>query len=138
MLLMKTSTLTRNHDQEPSNDHFVEDVRMLMVCLDFETHKKDSQITKAVFAKDCGRVLRRKGFQDTFGCSYGEGIVELDKNENRCCPDPQLWLFSSPGDGNVSAEAHDRDMNKIQASLRAVNDFWSDGSALLLFCDKGP
>jgi hypothetical protein len=83
--------------------------------------------------------LERKGFEYTFVSSYGEGIAELSRNEGGRCPFTQLWLFSSPGYGELPDEPQtDKDVNKIKPFLQAVNDFWEAGGGLFLFCDNDP
>jgi hypothetical protein len=101
-------------------------------------YEKVNQITKAVFDRDCGRVLKRKGFDYQFVCSYGEGIVQLSRNDGGRCPYTQLWLFSSPGYGELPNEATDKDVHKIIPFMNAVRDFWKAGGGLLLFCDNAP
>jgi hypothetical protein len=140
ILMMRNSanSLTTNPEQEPYNDGIFDGFAILIVCLYMGAYEKNNQITKAVFDRDCGRVLKRKGFAYTFVCSYGEGIAQLTRNEGGRCPFTQLWLFSSPGYGELPNEATDKDVNKIVPFMNAVNDFRTGGGALLLFCDNVP
>jgi hypothetical protein len=131
-------SLCANPEQEPYNDGLFEGFQILIVCLYMGAYEKNNQITKEVFDRDCGRVLRRKGFRYTFVCSYGEGITELVRDTGGRCPFTQLWLFSSPGYGELPTEARDKDIHKIVPFLKAVTDFWMAGGSLLLFCDNDP
>jgi hypothetical protein len=137
-LLINRNALDVNPTDEPYADGIFRGYRILIVCLYLGAYEKDNQITKAIFMRDCGRVLQRKGFDYTFVCSYGEGIAELSRNEAGRCPFTQLWLFSSPGYGDLPAEARDKDANKIEPFVRAVTDFWERGGGLFLFCDNSP
>jgi hypothetical protein len=140
ILMMRNSanSLTANPEQEPYNDGIFDGFQILIVCLYMGAYETDNQITKPVFDRNCGRVLKRKGFGYTFVCSYGEGIAQLSRNENGRCPFTQLWLFSSPGYGELPNEATDKDVNKIVPFMNAIKDFREAGGALFLFCDNGP
>jgi hypothetical protein len=138
MMGNSANSLTTNPEQDHYNDELFKGFQILIVCLYMGAYEKNNQITKAVFDRDCGRVLKRKGFTYTFVCSYGEGITELTRNEGGRCPFMQLWLFSSPGYGELPNEATDKDVNKIVPFLNAVNDFRMAGGSLLLFCDNVP
>jgi MoxR-like ATPase len=130
--------LSENPEGEPFRDGCCEGFHILIVCLYMGAYETVNLISKDIFMKGCGNVLEAKGFEYTFVCSYGEGISELTRNENGRCPYTQLWLFSSPGYGELPNEGLDKDTNKILPFLEAVNDFRNVGGSLLLFCDNGP
>jgi hypothetical protein len=130
--------LTSNPEDEPYYDGQFDKFKILIVCLYMGAREKVNKITTDVFNQQCGSVLRRKGFSYTFCCSYGEGIAELTKDENGRCPYVQLWLFCSHGYGDLPNEARDKDTQKIVPFMRAVQNFWTHGGGLLLFCDNGP
>jgi hypothetical protein len=133
-----SNSLVSNPEQEPFSDNAFLGFQILVVCLYMGAYEQNNQITTQIFDKDCGRVLRRKGFTYTFVCSYGEGLSELTRAENDRCPYTQLWLFSSSGYGELPGEARDTDPHKILPFLTAVRDFWKRGGGLLLFCDNDP
>jgi Mg-chelatase subunit ChlD len=129
-----------NPEDEPWHDGAFKGFSILVVCLYMGANEKagSNRITRAIFDQQCGAVLRRKGFEYTFVCSYGEGLTELQHATDDRCPYSELWLFSSDGYGKLPTEAHDKDTNKIVPFLTAVRDFWKVGGGLLLFCDNGP
>ncbi|KAA6370049.1 MAG: hypothetical protein EZS28_034424, partial [Streblomastix strix] len=131
--------LTQNPEEEPYYEGAFVGFKILVVCLYLGANEKDpSKFKQAVFDEQCGSVLKKKGFEYTFVCSYGEGLNELQKIENGRCPFTQLWLFSSEGYGKLPEEAIDKDPNKIVPFLQAVTDFWKGGGGLFLFCDNTP
>ncbi|KAA6398400.1 MAG: putative serine/threonine-protein kinase PLK4 [Streblomastix strix] len=141
LLYMKRDAkhITDNPLEEPYHDGAFEEFSVLVVCLYLGANEKDpNTIKQAVFDKQCGAVLKRKGFNYKFVCSYGEGLIELQRVENDRCPYTQLWLFSSEGYGELPKESKDKDTNKIVPFLEAVDDFWRGGGGLLLFCDNHP
>ncbi|KAA6394322.1 MAG: hypothetical protein EZS28_010148, partial [Streblomastix strix] len=144
LLYMKGTAagLSQNAEKEPYHDGAFEGFQILVVCLylgaNEEYKEKQDLFKQAVFDSQCGAVLRRKGFNYKFVCSYGEGLIELIRVENDRCPYTQLWLFSSPGFGELPEEAKDKDTNKIVPFLEAVADFWRGGGGLFLFCDNHP
>jgi hypothetical protein len=130
--------LTVNPEEEPFHDGAFIGFDVLVVCLYLGSNGVDDMVTRAVFDAQCGAALKRKGFEYTFVCSYGEGLSELLKEKNGYCPYSQLWLFPSAGLGVLPSEARDKDTNKILPFLKAVADFWRNGGGLLLFCDNEP
>ncbi|KAA6374901.1 MAG: hypothetical protein EZS28_029573, partial [Streblomastix strix] len=144
LLYMKGTAagLSQNAGKEPYYDNSFTGFCILIVCLylgaNEENKEKQDLFKQAVFDKQCGAVLRRKGFNYKFVCSYGEGLIELQRVESDRCPYTQLWLFSSEGYGELPEEAKDKDPNKIVPFLEAVADFWQGGGGLFLFCDNHP
>ncbi|KAA6367360.1 MAG: hypothetical protein EZS28_037113, partial [Streblomastix strix] len=142
LLYMKGSAqdASDNPLEEPYHDGAFEGFQILVVSLYLGANEGDKQnlFKQAVFNKQCGAVLKRKGFNYKFVCSYGEGLIELQLAENDRCPYTQLWLFSSPGYGELPEEAKDKDTNKIVPFLEAAADFWQNGGGLFLFCDNHP
>jgi hypothetical protein len=134
----QVTDLSEHPEGEPFRDNCCEGFHILIVCLYMGAYETLNTITKDIFMKGCGKVLETKGFEYTFVCSYGEGIQELTRNEKGRCRYTQLWLFSSPGYGELPDEGIDKDTNKIIPFLEAVNDFRNIGGSLLLFCDNGP
>jgi hypothetical protein len=136
LLVMKNDArhLTANSEKEPWDDGLFAGFRILVVCL---VHFPP-EITRAVFEAQCGRVMKRKGFDYTYASSYGEGINELTRNVGGRCPYTQLWLICSDGYGAVLNEATDKNPHKFVPFVRAVTDFWSAGGGLMLFADNTP
>ncbi|KAA6391978.1 MAG: putative NEK protein kinase, partial [Streblomastix strix] len=140
LLYMKGTAvgLLQNPLEEPYYDNQFIGFQVLVVCLYLGANEKEKSnlFQQAVFDKQCGAVLKRKGFNYKFVCSYGDGLRELQRVDKGRCPYSQLWLFSSEGYGELSEEAEDKDPNKIVPFLEAVADFWQGGGCLFLFCDN--
>ncbi|KAA6403970.1 MAG: hypothetical protein EZS28_000496, partial [Streblomastix strix] len=132
--------LKQNAEKDPYYNKSFEGFQILIVCLYLGANEGDKQklFKQNIFDNQCGAVLRRKGFNYKFVCSYGEGLNELTRVENDRCPYTQLWLFSSEGYGELPKEALDKDTKKIIPFLQAVTDFWQNGGGLFLFCDNHP
>jgi hypothetical protein len=140
LLFMKgrAKSLSQNPKAEPYHDGVFQGFQILIVCLYMGANEKNNRITKSVFDSQCGVVLRAKGFTYKFVCSYGEGIIELQRVEDGNCPYSQLWLFSSEGYGDLPKEAMDTSKDKVLPFLAAVAEFWQNGGGLLMFCDNHP
>jgi hypothetical protein len=104
---------TANPESEPWNDGVFEGFQILIVYLYMGANERNNRITRPIFDQQCGSVLERKGFTYTFVCSYGEGLAQLQRNENERCPFTQIWLFSSEGYGTLPKEATDQGTDKI-------------------------
>jgi hypothetical protein len=79
------------------------------------------------------------GFKYDFVHSYGEGLACLQKpciNNPQRSPYTQMWLFCSPGYGNLPDIAEDKNVLKIIPFLQAVRDFWLFGGGLFIFFDN--
>ncbi|KAA6378936.1 MAG: putative NEK protein kinase, partial [Streblomastix strix] len=142
LLYMKgtAQNISDNPLEEPYHDGAFEGFQILVIYLYLGANEGDKQnlFKQAIFDKQCGAVLKRKGFNYKFVCSYGDGLRELTRIENDRCKYTQLWLFSSEGYGELPEEAEDKDPNKIVPFLEAVADFWQGGCGLFLFCDNHP
>jgi hypothetical protein len=81
------------------------------------------------------------GFEYDLVHSYGEGLDLLltpDKKDSTRSPYTQIWIFCSPGFGELPPIAKDKNVSKIVPFLEAVRDFWMLGGGLFCFFDNEP
>jgi len=141
--MFNVTGLTENTEIEPYSDGQFSDFNILVVVLYMgEAGSKDESINPKTFDSGCGEALKQKGFSYTLVFSYGDAIEELKKDIDGQCPYCEVWIFCSPGYGELStiakSKAKDQDLNKIIPFLNAVRDFWLSGGGLFVFSDNEP
>jgi hypothetical protein len=126
LLLMKDApaSLTSNPQNEPYSDGVFSGFKVLIILL-----YPCGPSGVATFEKNCGTVLKRKGFDYSIVTTYGDAITHLTRNEGGRCPYIELWIIPSDGSEGLA---------RREAFMNAVRDFWMVGGGVFLFPDNTP